>query len=727
MKRCVILSVVLMAALFSSSVFGATQSQERETVFHAIAKAYESGQINYETALLYKVYAFKAPHKLPSNLRDLPRPDVMLPCNLPLQSEIQINWEKLSPSIKGMINEVMARPPLPLSYGTTHFLIHYTDSGPDAATLAFVQEMATRAEFAYDYLINTMGYDIPPSDINDPDNGGDGRYDIYLQEIESLGYWGATYFGEEVASTPEDDRTSYIEMDNDYSSASNPSQQADETFIHEYFHAVQMGYEYKADSQYGHYWMEHCSTWIPDEAYGYDGYRDYLPFSFDYPWYALESFGQYYGGYCISRCLIEYGNCSWTFHLDECFGRDIIRDIWDDTQKKASGEDPTATESWDRVLQSSSYSSSLDEEFEDYARKRYNCGSNWYSAPDCETFLEGQYWPDITIDMTWNASSLPINRETPTHNPEQLTASYIQFNTSGGQAGDLKLTWKATKNVSWVVYVIKKDLSGNYTTEKMTLTVKGNSYKGELTITDWTSYEKIMLTTVNLDWVNAGPYKSTSYEYGAEVIPGGGEVMYVFNIDPSTESRGSNWNGKMVVTVKDWNTGNLVADALVIGDWSGNTTDHDEVLTESDGKATIKSDKVRNPAPGSEFCFCVTNITKSGATYDPSKNIETCDCAPVPAAKLIGSNQPEKFRLSQNYPNPFNPETDISYAIPNDCLVRLEVYNLLGQRVTTLVDAHQSAGVHNVRWNGSDVSTGIYFFRITAGEFTAMKRMILMK
>ncbi len=93
---------------------------------------------------------------------------------------------------------------------------------------------------------------------------------------------------------------------------------------------------------------------------------------------------------------------------------------------------------------------------------------------------------------------------------------------------------------------------------------------------------------------------------------------------------------------------------------------------------------------------------------------------------------PEQFFISQNYPNPFNPATTISYGLPDDADVRIEIYNILGQNVRTLVDEHQAAGYRSVIWDGNDdsgnqVSTGVYFYRIEAGVFNASRKMLLIK
>jgi hypothetical protein len=88
--------------------------------------------------------------------------------------------------------------------------------------------------------------------------------------------------------------------------------------------------------------------------------------------------------------------------------------------------------------------------------------------------------------------------------------------------------------------------------------------------------------------------------------------------------------------------------------------------------------------------------------------------------------------LEQNYPNPFNPETSISYTLKNAGKVSLEIYNLKGQRVKTLVNKQENAGQHAVVWNGQDdkgnaVSSGVYFYKLKSGNYTSTRKMILLK
>lgn len=83
--------------------------------------------------------------------------------------------------------------------------------------------------------------------------------------------------------------------------------------------------------------------------------------------------------------------------------------------------------------------------------------------------------------------------------------------------------------------------------------------------------------------------------------------------------------------------------------------------------------------------------------------------------------------LWQNYPNPFNATTEIRYTLPTPTDVRVDIYNLLGERIETLVECRQEAGEHSVNWDASKAASGVHFYKLTAGDFTETKRMILVK
>lgn len=88
---------------------------------------------------------------------------------------------------------------------------------------------------------------------------------------------------------------------------------------------------------------------------------------------------------------------------------------------------------------------------------------------------------------------------------------------------------------------------------------------------------------------------------------------------------------------------------------------------------------------------------------------------------------PVTYFLSQNYPNPFNAQTTISFALPEASHARVEIYDLLGRSVGIPVDQFLQAGYHSLTWDAADQSSGMYFYKIQAGEFTETKKMLLLK
>ena len=95
----------------------------------------------------------------------------------------------------------------------------------------------------------------------------------------------------------------------------------------------------------------------------------------------------------------------------------------------------------------------------------------------------------------------------------------------------------------------------------------------------------------------------------------------------------------------------------------------------------------------------------------------------------VGENpsSPALYKLYDNYPNPFNPSTTLRYTIPEEAFTILKIYNSLGREVTTLVNETKPAGIYDVEFSATDLASGIYYYTLQAGSFTATKKMILMK
>jgi len=118
------------------------------------------------------------------------------------------------------------------------------------------------------------------------------------------------------------------------------------------------------------------------------------------------------------------------------------------------------------------------------------------------------------------------------------------------------------------------------------------------------------------------------------------------------------------------------------------------------------------------------------SNFDPEANIDDGSCELLTVSEGIVS--PTTFTLYQNYPNPFNPITSLRYDLPEQALVTLTVYDMLGREITQLINTTREAGYRSVQWNATDmhgkpVSAGVYLYQIRAGKFVQTKKMVLLK
>ena len=142
--------------------------------------------------------------------------------------------------------------------------------------------------------------------------------------------------------------------------------------------------------------------------------------------------------------------------------------------------------------------------------------------------------------------------------------------------------------------------------------------------------------------------------------------------------------------------------------------------TFADGRIEIAVEKVGGTAPAS-----VSQLWLRQANFDPDN---------PPAREVNTASLPREFELKQNYPNPFNPETTIEFSVPEGFSesVELSIFNVMGQRVRTLVNGNLPAGRYAKIWNGSSdaghrVASGVYFYQFTAGSFKQTRKFLLMK
>ncbi len=99
----------------------------------------------------------------------------------------------------------------------------------------------------------------------------------------------------------------------------------------------------------------------------------------------------------------------------------------------------------------------------------------------------------------------------------------------------------------------------------------------------------------------------------------------------------------------------------------------------------------------------------------------------ISAIDETSSEMIHSYHLSQNYPNPFNPSTLISYQLPASTLVVLKVFDVIGREIETLVNEHQNAGNHSVKFDASNLPSGVYFYRIETGKYRDTRKLLLLK
>jgi len=268
-------------------------------------------------------------------------------------------WNELPSSIRKEFRELFSRPgspgsywakgPLPLTYTTPHFKLHYTTTGPDAVPLEdlnpkngvpdYVEICADAYERAYHIEVELAKFKAPLDDLFVLDNGGDARYDIYLFAGGWLGFTSPDWYGRVISTAAT--AIPFFAMNSrvyNFFGKSEGIRYLQTTAAHEFFHGVQMAY----NLQMPRWFMEACSTWVesfvydggrvddgddlddpdePDETDGANYYADQMRYWFTHPDWPLDRFDGWH----------EYGDVIWTIFLTEKFTYKVVKRIFEDT------------------------------------------------------------------------------------------------------------------------------------------------------------------------------------------------------------------------------------------------------------------------------------------------------------------------------------------------------------------------------------------------------------
>jgi len=251
------------------------------------------------------------------------------------------------------------------------------------------------------------------------------------------------------------------------------------------------------------------------------------------------------------------------------------------------------------------------------------------------------------------------------------------------------------------------------------------------------TYNNAGTYTVSMTATNdCGSDTQTKVDYITVTQPPVNDAMHVGQLDVVKEGFFVFTRGHATVKIVDQN-GNGLANATVDGSWHQSGSGSVTLTTDANGLAESFSNWIFGSG---DFQFCVDNVTLTGYSYNASANVATCASTDgsssavfvkVNNIKLEDIEGEVGFKVATNAPNPFNPSTTITYLIPEQANVRVEIFNTLGQKIKTLVDGTVNAGVNSVIWHGKDltgrqVSSGFYIYQITINNKDVLRKKILM-
>jgi hypothetical protein len=517
-----LLGFVLLLALASPCF-----AQQDQTVFGKIEQAYQAGEIDRATALLYKLYAVKAPDRLPAEYGS----DVPAICATVPLLDVWRNADFLARNKDGDVYDLLLRPTgLDSTKKTTHFVLHYTSHGSDSVGKWYVESLAVYAESSWTFLVTSKGWDAPPPDTSGPDS----IYDIYINDIPSAGVLGYCATEKTGPDPQQEDATSYIVLDYALSAKYRKS-----TVAHEFNHACQFSYSYNEKD----FWYENCAVWAQDEVYdGETDYYDFLGSGVDnpltYPEDSLTHFTN--SGY------YQYGGVTWAKYLSESNSDlDIIRKIWDRNGKHSNDFTMQDTDS----ILKANYSDSLANAVKEYGVWRYFTGGTRAQSP---YYQEGSSWTTCYVDPAHKHSSYPASGTAGSRGPQGYGVNYIEFDTTNFPGG-LNISFNGQNGSYWGAMVIEYNDGGPSTFSQIPLDANGDGSK----IVSWDSCKRLVLISTVLSSASS----ARTYTYSATFIPTDNDPPVVQVMHPNG---GESISIGTIDTVRWVATDNVKVDSLSI-------------------------------------------------------------------------------------------------------------------------------------------------------------------
>jgi len=247
----------------------------------------------------------------------------------------------------------------------------------------------------------------------------------------------------------------------------------------------------------------------------------------------------------------------------------------------------------------------------------------------------------------------------------------------------------------------------------------GSTWSSELTIGDW--YENNLISSTSNDlfvmWMGSNNYIKYR-QYDANPLTPSNFLGTIYNNHPKIT-----WSANSEPDLdyyEIWKKGGNEG-----GDWHIKTTTTNTNYTDNDELVVTGPPGANEGTVYYKIKAVDVENHKSGFSAQVNMRVSI-----DPPSKTIGGtsgNIPMEFGIMQNYPNPFNPTTSIRYQLSKDGYVTLKVYNMLGEEVVDLVNEFEEAGYYSIHFDASDLPSGMYFYKIQAGDFSDIKKMLLLK
>jgi hypothetical protein len=227
---------------------------------------------------------------------------------------------------------------------------------------------------------------------------------------------------------------------------------------------------------------------------------------------------------------------------------------------------------------------------------------------------------------------------------------------------------------------------------------------------------------------SAGSSAASNSANATTLAVGSGPEMHVENLVVSRAAlNGNRFRGEATATIYD-DLGAAVSGATVNVSFSGPSSGTRSGTTNGSGQVSFTTGGVKNPS--GEWCFEVTNVTLSGATYNAASNIVTIACESGPQARIgntqVAGMEPEASLMGV-YPNPLQDETNVLFQLTESSEVSLEVYSMVGDLVTVIAQQEFDAGQHLFHWETKTLHGGSYILMFRVGDKVETKKLTIIR